>query len=629
LSKVTEKIDTKAGWRELVLYLVVAIVPWGFFAPALDFEFASDDRIMIVENTYMRDPANWWRMLSTDAFDRTIQGFSYEVTSLVGHWRPINKLSYLIDYSFWGPDSARFHLTGLLIHLVAGCLLVWLCRILGMSRIAAGAGGLVFLLHPIVARPLGLISLRADLWCGLFSLLTVASAVRARMEGGYPTGRFFLLSYASAFLALLGKETALFLPLFFSLFYFCMGEDRVHPVRRAIVGSWPYFAIVGVYSFVRFVLFSIPIGTQNEFPPMSIWTLFMSLSRLAFSYLSEVFVPTLIDRIWLPEILTGWPDGSVMLAWGCLLALAWVVVRIWRRREERPFLGILLLVLPILPLLKIDAISGEDVGELLPFEAHRLYISIMGLAVLWGVLFDASKSWSKGIRGGILALLAGAFIAYPGLFPRELSVYRDTESIVKRKVDNIQNFANAKLPTSLRILQLNQEAIELKRQEKYGEAVEVLQRILEIKPYDAVALKNLGVISLLQKRPERAIEYLQTVLQPVPYKAADGSVRMVIDDPQLRHTGTVQKVLGQAYQMKAQYDTAREHFLLAAEIDPTDTEVLLMLAWNATLRGDVPGARDFLERFLQAAPADDSRRSFALRKLRELKGGKGAVSEGR
>ena len=79
------KRRSRAVWQDSLLYLVVFTVPWALLYPVLDFQFASDDRIMIVENRYMRAPGNWWRMISTDAFDRTIEGFDYDVTSLVGH----------------------------------------------------------------------------------------------------------------------------------------------------------------------------------------------------------------------------------------------------------------------------------------------------------------------------------------------------------------------------------------------------------------------------------------------------------------------------------------------------------------------------------------------------------------
>ena len=607
----------RAAWQDLLLYLVVFTVPWALLYPALDFQFASDDRIMIVENRYMRDPGNWWRMISTDAFDRTIEGFDYDVTSLVGHWRPINKLSYLVDHTLWGPDSAFFHATGTLIHLGSGLMLVYLCRSLGVPHLIAGLSGLLFLLHPIAARPLGLISLRADLWCGFFSLATVVCAVKGELDASRQK-LFRGLAYAGALLALAGKETALFLPLLFAGFYFGLGRRGPHPFRSALRRAWPYFAVVAFYAFLRFAVFSIATGTQNEFPDMSVWTLFMSLSRLAFSYLSELFAPMLVDHVWLPEILTGFPDWTVFLSWAALAGAVAVLWAVWYRDQPYLFLGLLIVVLPILPLLNIWAISGEHVGELLPFEAHRLYIPVMGLALAWGLIFTASWSWAGspsrlGAQGVMLAML----VAYSALFPSELAAYRDTESIVRRNLRNIERLPAEELPVSLRLLRLNVQAIELKREQKFAEAKAIFEQMLALRPYDAITLKNLAVIALLQKDPDRAIELVEAVFNPLPYQGGDGGVRMAIDDPQLRHTGEMQKVLGQAYQMKGDWDKARAHLLLSHEINPIDLDVMLLLAWDATRRENHSEAEQYLQLFLSRAPADDKRRGFAVRKLRE------------
>ena len=608
---------SRVAWQDLLLYLVVFTVPWALFYPVLDFQFASDDRIMIVENRYMRDPGNWWRMISTDAFDRTIEGFDYDVTSLVGHWRPINKLSYLIDHTLWGPHSAFFHATGILIHLGSGLMLVYLCRSLSVPHLIAGLSGLLFLLHPIAARPLGLISLCADLWCGFFSLATVVWAVKGELDASRQK-LFRGLAYASALLALAGKETALFLPLLFVGFYFGLSRRGPRPFRSALRRAWPYFAVVAFYAFLRFAVFSIATGTQNEFPDMSVWTLFMSLSRLAFSYLSELFAPMLVDRVWLPEILTGFPDWTIFLSWAALAGTMAVLWAAHHRDQPYLLLGLLIAVLPILPLLNIQAISGEHVSELLPFEAHRLYIPVMGLALTWGLIFTASRSYSRstsrlGAQGVMLAML----VVYSALFPSELAAYRDTESIVHRNLRNIERFPDEELPVSLRLLRLNAQAIDLKREQKLAEAKATFEKMLALRPYDAIALKNLAVIALLQQEPDRAIELVEIVLNPLPYQGTDGGVRMVIDDPQLRHTGAMQKVLGQAYQMKGDWDKAREHLLLSHKINPINLDVMLLLAWDATRRENHREAAQYLQLFLSRAPADDKRRDFAVRKLRE------------
>ena len=206
-------------------------------------------------------------------------------------------------------------------------------------------------------------------------------------------------------------------------------------------------------------------------------------------------------------------------------------------------------------------------------------------------------------------------VAYSSLFPSELAAYRDTESIVHRNLRNIERFPDDELPLSLRLLRLNAQAIDLKREGKLAEAKVTFEKMLELRPHDAIALKNLAVIALLQKEPDRAIELVEAVLNPLP--STDGEGRMVIDDPQLRHTGVMQKVLGQAYQMKGDWDKAREHLLLSHKIDPIDLDVILLLAWDATRRENHREAAQYLQLFLSHAPADDKRRGFAVRKLRE------------
>jgi hypothetical protein len=586
---------------------------------ALGFEFASDDIIVIVENQYMRDPSNWWRMVSTDVFDRTTEGFKYDIYSPVGHWRPVTKLSWLADYTLWGPLSARFHLTGILVHLCTGMVVAYLCRLLGAPHYVAALGSFLFLVHPVAARPVGLVSLRADLWCGLFSLLSIASMVRWERQQT-PTRTWSIwFSYLASFLALLSKETGLFLPFLFT--GYCLARHRNQPqqVRATIRTVWPYIAVVAIYGVVRFGILHVPMGKQNEFPPMSPWSLLMSLSRLAFSYLSEPLAPTLVDRLWLPRILDGFPDVTVLVSWLGLSALGATVWFAWRHDRTDLLLGLLLLSVPVLPLLKIEAISGEDVGALLPFEAHRMYIPVAGLAVLWCLAFASVSTMARGwrsrmLRGGLLVPVA----ALATLFPSELRGYRNYDAMFEQKVARISGFAFDELPASLQALRISNEALELKRQERYREAAAKYDQILQILPYNASALKSLAVLAVILGKPDQAIAHLQTVLNPVPHRSPDGSVRMLIGDEQLRDTGTVQKVLARAYQMKGQHKEARSHLLLARKIDPSDTEILLMLAWNATLLGNESGAREYLSDFLAVTPPTDPKYTFAAAKMHQL-----------
>lgn len=602
------------GLREAACYVAIVLLPWLVLTPALNFDFASDDRIMIVENQLMRDPGNWWRMLTTDAFDRTIIGFDYDVESLVGHYRPINKLSYLIDHTLWGPDSVGFHLTGIGLHLLSGCLLLWLMRIAGVSRPLAVAGALLFMLHPVTGRAVGLISLRADLWCGLFSIAAVATAARAAQTEEKDL-RFFVASVLCTFLALLGKEAGIFLPPLFTgvaIVRYGFRRDAWAKIARDV---WAYYATVVAYIVIRFGWLQIETSGSNDFPPMTLWTLFQSLSRLFFSYLSELPAPTLVDRLWLPDIITGFPPFTVWLAWLGLAGMVALILWAIRGRHVTVAIGLGLILLPIGPLMNVWAISGEDVGELMPFEMHRLYIPAMGYALLWAL--SASRVRQLAGPGRIVAFAAlGIAVALPvWRYPAELASYADTEAMVRRKLDFVSGFDDAQLPSSLKVLRLNLRAIELKRTGDLDAAEEALKEIQRLQPHDAIALKNLAVIALMKKEPRRTIEYLEKVLQPIQQTDRSGQVRTLIDDPQLRHTGEVHKLLGRAYQMTGALAKAQEHLGLSRKIDPTDLEVLLLQAFVAERQGDKAASRGYLSSFLQQAPPGDPRRVAAERRL--------------
>jgi tetratricopeptide (TPR) repeat protein len=538
----------------------------------------------------------------------------------------------LTDYTLWGPNPARFHLTGILIHLCTGMVVAYLCRLLGAPHYVAALGSLLFLVHPVAAKPVGLVSLRADLWCSLFSLLSIVSLVHWERQGARANRWFLWFSYLASFLALLSKEAGLFLPLFFAGYHLARHRNRPHGIWMTIRAAWPYLAVVAAYVVIRFGILQVAMGKQNEFPPMGPWSLLISLSRLAFSYLTEPLAPTLVDRLWLPRILSGFPDVTVLASWLGLSAFGAVVWYAWRRDRTDLLLGLLLLSLPVLPLLKIGAISGEDVGLLLPFEAHRMYIPTAGLAVLWclAVTFISTRarSWrSDMLRAGLLVPIA----ALAALFPSELGAYRNADAMFEQKVARISGFTFDELPPSLQALRITHEAAELKHQGRYREAEAQYQRILKIIPYDASALKSLAVLAVILGEPDQAITYLRTVLNPVPHRSPDGSVKLMISDEQLRDTGKVQMILARAYQMKGQHEEARSHLLLAHKIDPSNTEILLLLAWNATLLGNARGAREYLSDFLAVTPPTDPRYAFAATKMRQLdspgSGGTGRPSD--
>ncbi|MBN1477197.1 hypothetical protein JXA47_10625 [Candidatus Sumerlaeota bacterium] len=132
-------------------------------------------------------------------------------------YRPIPRISFLLDRAIWGLDRPwGFHLTNLILHGLCIFFLWGIARSLWRSRWVAWGAALLFWAHPLTVEPAQWISARTDLWAAVFSFpaiwLTIALTGAPTGEGraGFPRPRFWSLPLMA--LALCSKETAVVLP---------------------------------------------------------------------------------------------------------------------------------------------------------------------------------------------------------------------------------------------------------------------------------------------------------------------------------------------------------------------------------------------------------------------------------
>jgi protein O-mannosyl-transferase len=157
---------------------------------------------------------------------------------LFGHYIPLTRLTWSVNYVLGGMDPGGYHLVNLLLH-AGNALLVYVVarRLLAAAdgggaqqtrsdpevSMAAALTALVFGLHPLRVEPVAWITARADLLCGAFALLTVWLYLRAVDEPARP--RLLLVAAGTLAAALLSKGAAL--PLVAALFLL-----DVYPLRR-------------------------------------------------------------------------------------------------------------------------------------------------------------------------------------------------------------------------------------------------------------------------------------------------------------------------------------------------------------------------------------------------------------
>jgi protein O-mannosyl-transferase len=214
--------------------VAVAIISAACFLPAASGSFLNwDDPVNFQDNTAYRGLG--WEQIR------------WAFTSVVfGHYIPLTRLSWSLNYVLGGLDPRGYHLVNLLLHSInVGVFYLIARRLLTSafhdgaqqdryrSELCAGAGvaALVFGMHPLRVEPVAWVSGRGDLLSATFSLLAVLAYLRAVERDGRARHSLIGVSTAAFVAALLSKGSALPLPVAFVLL-------DVYPLRRVTRVGW-------------------------------------------------------------------------------------------------------------------------------------------------------------------------------------------------------------------------------------------------------------------------------------------------------------------------------------------------------------------------------------------------------
>jgi hypothetical protein len=171
--------------RLTLIALVLAV-----HAPALGAYFESDDILWLIHDRW----ADGWHALAGD-------------WGLGTAYRPITRLSLLLDARLWGWHAAPWHAVNLALHAANAVLLAALAGGAGASRRDAWLIAALFAVLPVDWENVDWISGRTGLLCLLFMLAASIAALR-----WLRTGRGLWAACVCQALALLSYEPAALLP---------------------------------------------------------------------------------------------------------------------------------------------------------------------------------------------------------------------------------------------------------------------------------------------------------------------------------------------------------------------------------------------------------------------------------
>ena len=406
-------------------------------------------------------------------------------------WRPLLGLTNIAMHKLGRNNPVPHHVLNVFIHLAATLTLYGLVRrsllrprfhgrFEGRAEYLAFAAALLFMLHPLQVQCVTYIIQRGESMAGLFYMLILYAMLRAEevdREAPYATYRrlgWYILAVYSVVLGYLSKEimasapaaVILFDRIFLSqswrdllrrrwLFYICFfiawgGFTAWHMTRAAASEGGVGFGMEAVtpkkYALTQ-------SGVILYYLQLSVWPRGMSIDYQGWPWWStpEEAMPELAilgGMLILTAILLIWrPAIGFVCAW-FFIALA-------------PTSSILPIVDPV-------------------FE-HRMYLSVASVACLLVFLGDRLL---RVVRLRILRpyLLASVAIALGILTMLRNEEYRSRVTIWERAV--------ARMPDSVRARTNNGQGLLL--DDRFDEAIPILERALEISPYDPTALENLA-----------------------------------------------------------------------------------------------------------------------------------------
>jgi tetratricopeptide (TPR) repeat protein len=487
----------KKIWAGLIL-LVVALVT---YAPALRNDFVWDDTALILRDPLIRS----WRLV-LESFNH----FLFIDATASDFYRPVQRLSYTLDYALAAFQPARYHATSVLWHGVAAIALLFFAEELLVSfgverrksRLIALIAAFVWTIHPVQSATVAYISGRADPlavgfgFLGLFLLLRFEQARRACKLF------LFVVSGTALLLSALSKEAGLIFSLL-GLLIFLLRKNWGHLWKTAATTAF----VGAIYFVLRFGAEHNPAPELT--PPAPPLVRPIIVARAVAEYAGLILFPLNLhmDR----DVETqpsGFSEASLAhAAWRelqTLLGMVFVAAFFYwlfraRKRSPAAFACLLLALISYLPVSGIVALNATAAEHWIYLPSGFLFVAI---AVELASLAERLRSRRSTIA--VASVVLGVWVVFLAgrTFARTFD-WKDQRTFLERTI--ACGGDSARMLINLGGLELNEGRLQ--------DAAVHLHAALQKKPDQPLAIINLAALALKQNDFKVARELLNRATQ--------------------------------------------------------------------------------------------------------------------
>ncbi len=572
--------ERRPNWKtsHLIPITLLFLVCFAVYFNTLSNKFVMDDFHQVVDNYQLRAAR-----YIPEIFSSSLWAFEGRNSN---YYRPLLYVIYMLTYAVFGLQPWGFHLVNVLLHGVVSVLVF-----LTVSLLLVDAEGktsssvylspslwaaLLFATSPIHTEAVAWVAGVMDLAMSLFYLLSFYLYMRST-EGKTVRRPMFLLSVVSFFFATLSKEPALTFPAVLIAYDgICRGRTAPFGVRakRYI----PYFAAAGLYFILR-------VYALKGFAPVEGD---LGLSSYEYVINAVVLFSRYLEKLFFPLNLNVWhvfrPASSLFEAKGILSLLVagtFIGVSLFALKKSRSaFLGLLLIVIPLLPALYLPGLTQ---GIENAFTERYLYLPSFGFVVLLASVAALAKKRQRIWGSALTIVFTILFVFYSvGTITRNL-VWKDSLTLWTDAVGKSPESAIAHQNLGFALLYAGQTeagkeqlamasnldpgaaepiiaaGIAHARKGLIDKAILKFHAALALNPTSPSAHYNLGLAYDAKGWTDQAIKQYTIVLTLQP------------------DNGSAHNNLGIAYAKKGLLDKAVEHFESAVKLNRRDPDFLANL----------------------------------------------------
>lgn len=497
MEKGVSKFSVSSRTGLLLLILVLASV--AVYSVCLFNGFVWDDQQIVVNNPLNRDFANIGKVFtSPDA------NFADGPTS---YYRPLNRISYMVDYFLFGLNPVGYHAVNLFFHIVCVCLVYAFCTFLFADPYISFVTALLFAVHPVNAEPVNAVFARNNILAGMFAIGSLLMYIRAQKEG---RKRLRYFSVTLFFLGLLCKEPVAMVVAVAMYYDYRQSASFRDFMRTRAWRLWPFLMATGVYLVLRIV--SLHGGGVGE-AKLSLGKRLLQNIYILPKYLQTVLLPVNINAYYTvpADYLRQW------WLYGVWAAIVVAVFMLLRRRSFPTDFGLFWFAVNYIPISNIVPIPSAALAD------RYLYLPAIGLWLIMADLFIAVLARKRfrfiATVAGLLIIVMWGSLAFVRSFDwkNDIALFSSMVKIDPASVYGWYNLGGAYAGAG-----------EIQLAEK------AWRKTISLEPKYSKALNQLGTAVLMQNRPDDAERFYLQAIQADPNNSeAHYNLAMLLEERQM------------------------------------------------------------------------------------------------